>query len=75
MKMAGQDTTKEISMGKLMSGRVLAQVADGCLQMYGGMGFMNEMPISRAFRDSKLIGIGGGANEVMSEVIAKLVGL
>jgi len=75
MKMAGQDTTKEISMGKLMSGRVLSGVADGCLQMYGGMGFMNEMTISRAFRDSKLIGIGGGANEVMSEVIAKLVGL
>ena len=75
MKMEGQDTTKEISMGKLMSGRVLAQVADGCLQMHGGMGFMNEMTVSRAFRDSKLIGIGGGANEVMSEVVAKLVGL
>lgn len=75
MKMAGQDTTKEISMGKLMSGKVLTKVADGCLQMYGGMGFMNEMPVSRAFRDSKLIAIGGGANEVMSEVIAKLVGL
>jgi len=75
MKMAGQDTTKEISMGKLMSGKILTKVADGCLQMHGGMGFMNEMSVSRAFRDSKLIAIGGGANEVMSDVIAKLVGL
>lgn len=75
MKMAGQDATKEISMGKLLAARLLGQVADGCLQMYGGLGFMNEMSISRAYRDSKLIAIGGGANEVMSDVIAKMVGL
>ncbi|MBW1893951.1 MAG: acyl-CoA dehydrogenase, partial [Deltaproteobacteria bacterium] len=70
-----QDTIKEISMGKLMGARILTKVADGCLQMYGGMGFMNEMTISRAYRDSILISIGGGANEVMSDVIARLVGL
>ncbi len=75
MKMAGQDTTKEISMGKLLGARILTKVAEGCLQMHGGMGFMNEMSVSRAYRDSILISIGGGANEVMSDVIAKLVGL
>jgi citronellyl-CoA dehydrogenase len=75
MKMAGQDATLMISMSKLKSGGLLTEVADGCLQMYGGMGLMNEMKISRFYRDSRLISIGGGANEVMSDVIAKLSGL
>jgi len=74
MKMAGQDVSKEISMGKLFSGNVLSKVMDGCLQMHGGMGFMNEMHVSRAYRDSRLLSIGGGASEVMSDVIAKLEG-
>ena len=74
MKMAGKDASKEISMGKLMGGTLLNKVMDGCLQMHGGMGFMNEMRVSRAFRDSRLISIGGGANEVMSDVIAKMSG-
>lgn len=75
LKMDGQDATKEISMGKLLSGQLASKVSDGCLQMYGGAGFMNEMPISRLFRDSRLTAIGGGANEVMSDVIAKLEGM
>ncbi len=74
MKMAGKDTTREISMGKLLGGDLMSKVADGCLQMYGGMGFMNEMRISRAYRDSRLISIGGGASEVMSDILAKLEG-
>lgn len=74
MKAAGQDATKEITMGKLYAGRLIHEVASGCLQMYGGMGYMNEMKISRAFRDSRLISIGGGANEVMSEIITKMEG-
>ena len=72
--MDGQDPTKEISMGKLFGARLMNKVMDGCLQMFGGMGYMNEMAISRAFRDSRLISIGGGANEVMSEIIARLEG-
>ncbi|MFC1858562.1 acyl-CoA dehydrogenase family protein [Thermodesulfobacteriota bacterium] len=74
MKMDGQDVTKEISMGKLFGARLINKVMDGCLQMFGGMGYMNEMSISRAFRDSRLLSIGGGANEVMSEIIAKMEG-
>jgi citronellyl-CoA dehydrogenase len=74
MKMAGKDTTREISMGKLLGGDLMSKVADGCLQMYGGMGFMNEMRISRAYRDSRLMSIGGGASEVMSDIISKLEG-
>ncbi|MBU2627825.1 MAG: acyl-CoA dehydrogenase family protein, partial [Proteobacteria bacterium] len=44
-------------------------------QMHGGMGLMNEMKISRFYRDSRLISIGGGASEVMCDVIAKFSGL
>jgi citronellyl-CoA dehydrogenase len=74
MKAAGIDVTKEVSMGKLMAGRVAHKVADGCLQMFGGLGYMAEMPIARAFRDSRLTSIGGGADEVMEEIIARLEG-
>ncbi len=74
MKMAGQDVTREISMGKLLAGDLLNDVTTGCLQMFGGLGFMNEMRISRRFRDARLISIGGGASEVMSEIIAKASG-
>ncbi|NQU65023.1 MAG: acyl-CoA dehydrogenase family protein [SAR324 cluster bacterium] len=75
MKEVGQDASKEISMGKLLAGQLSSKVSDGCLQMFGGAGFMNEMKISRTFRDSRLTAIGGGANEVMSDVIAKLEGM
>lgn len=74
MKMEGKDVTREISMGKLLGGDLLNDVSSGCLQMYGGMGFMNEMNISRRFRDSRLISIGGGASEVMCEIIGKTYG-
>jgi len=74
MKMAGLEATREITMAKLLAGQVGPEVANGCLQMYGGLGYMNEMKISRQFRDSRLVAIGGGANEVMSEVIAKMEG-
>ena len=74
MKAAGLDATREISMGKLFGSRLLRKVADGCLQMHGGMGFMNEMLISRYYRDARIIAIGAGADEVMSDVIAKLEG-
>ena len=74
MKEAGMDTTKEISMGKLLAGKLAAKVSGGCLQMFGGAGFMNEMKISRVFRDAKLTAIGGGADEVMCHIIAKMEG-
>jgi len=72
MKQAGLDVTREVSMGKLYAARVIQKVADGCLQMYGGLGFMEEMLISRCYRDAKLISIGGGTDEVMREIIAKI---
>jgi citronellyl-CoA dehydrogenase len=74
MKSAGLEATREISMGKLKAAKVLQEVAAGCIQMFGGMGYMNEMLITRYYRDSRIISVGGGADEVMCEVIAKLEG-
>ena len=71
----GQDVTKLASMVKLKSGRLSREVADGCLQYWGGMGFMNETRVSRAFRDGRLGSIGGGADEIMLTIISKLMGI
>jgi citronellyl-CoA dehydrogenase len=72
--LAGADVTKLASMGKLKIGRLNREVADACLQYYGGMGFMNETPITRLFRDGRLTSIGGGADEVMLGIICKIMG-
>jgi citronellyl-CoA dehydrogenase len=74
MKSAGLDTTKEISMGKLKAAKLLQKVVADCIQMFGGMGFMSEMPISRYYRDARVLSVGGGADEVMCQVIAKMEG-
>ncbi len=72
MKQAGLDATREISMGKLIAGQLLNKVADRCLQMHGGMGYMKESIISRYYRDARGLSIGGGADEVLRGVIAKI---
>jgi len=72
--LAGKDVTMLASMAKLKAGRLARQVADGCLQYWGGMGFMWESPVARSFRDSRLASIGGGADEVMLSIICKLMG-
>jgi citronellyl-CoA dehydrogenase len=70
----GNDVTMLASMAKLKGGRLMRQVADSCLQYWGGMGYMTESPVSRAFRDTRLMSIGGGADEVMLQIIAKMMG-
>lgn len=74
MKMIERDVTKEVSMAKLLAGQLVAEVASGCMQMYGGIGFMNETQISRYYRDCRIMSIGGGADEVMFEIVARLEG-
>jgi citronellyl-CoA dehydrogenase len=71
----GGDCTKYASMAKLKGGRLQREVADACLQYWGGMGFMDETPISRSYRDGRLGSIGGGADEVMLGIIAKYMGI
>ncbi|MFL5800930.1 MAG: acyl-CoA dehydrogenase family protein [Roseiflexaceae bacterium] len=75
MMIAGQDATKEVSMAKLKVGRLVRQVADTCVQFHGGMGYVEEYPIARYFRDSRLLSIGAGADEIMLGIIAKYAGL
>ena len=70
----GRDVTKFASMAKLKTGRLARELTDSCLQYWGGMGYTFDNPVSRAFRDTRLVSIGGGADEVMLGIIAKLEG-
>lgn len=72
---AGENVVKEISMAKLLVGYMGMKVVNECLQLHGGAGYMEEYDVSRAYRDVRLFSIGGGTNEVMKEIIAKMMGL
>ncbi len=72
---AKENPVKEISMAKLFAGDLAQRVAYDCQQFHGGMGYIEETDIARAWRDVRLITIGGGTSEVMKEIISKLVGL
>ncbi|WP_394756935.1 acyl-CoA dehydrogenase family protein [Rhodoferax sp.] len=71
---SGKDVTRLASMAKLKAGRLSREVADSCLQYWGGMGYTWDNPISQAYRDSRLMSIGGGADEIMLGIICKLEG-
>ena len=71
----GQDVLQLASMAKLKAGRLTREVADTCLQFWGGMGFTWENRVSRLYRDGRLSSIGGGADEVMLGIIAKTMGM
>ena len=71
----GADVTMMASMAKLKAGRLAREVADACLQYWGGMGFTWDNPVARSYRDSRLLSIGGGADEIMLGIIAKLMGI
>ncbi len=72
---AGKDAVKQCSMAKLKAGRLSREVSDACLQYWGGMGYVWESSVGRSFRDSRLISIGGGADEIMLGIICKLMGI
>lgn len=69
-----QDATREITMAKLFAGELACKVADRCLQAHGGFGYAEEFPISRYYRDVRLITIGGGTSEIMKEILSKRMG-
>jgi citronellyl-CoA dehydrogenase len=69
-----EDAVREISMAKLFAGDLAQRVAYDCQQLFGGMGYVEETPIARAWRDIRLITIGGGTSEVMKEILSKLEG-
>ena len=72
--LAGEDTTRLATIAKVLAGPLNRKVADWCLQFHGGVGYMEETWTARYFRDSRLLSIGGGADEVMLRTLARLDG-
>ncbi len=70
----GEDTTRFATIAKLAVGRLSREIADTCLQFHGGIGYMEETWTARFYRDTRLISIGGGADEVMLSLLARLDG-
>ncbi|MCX6394109.1 MAG: acyl-CoA dehydrogenase family protein [Solirubrobacterales bacterium] len=75
MHVAGENAVKEVTMAKLFTQKAAFEVADECLQIHGGAGYMVEYGIERAARDARLGPIGGGTDEVMKEILGKMLGL
>ena len=72
---AGENPIREVAMAKLYTSEVAFKVADECVQVHGGYGYMMEFPAQRAWRDARLGPIGGGTSQIMREIIAKTYGL
>jgi short-chain 2-methylacyl-CoA dehydrogenase len=75
LKDQGRPFAREAAMAKLWTGELSNRAANWALQIHGGYGFMDEYPISRLYRDQKILEIGEGTNEVQRMVIAKHLGL
>ena len=73
--LAGENPIREVSMAKMYTSEVCFAVADECVQVHGGYGYMMEVPAQRAWRDARLGPIGGGTSEIMKEIVAKTMGL
>ena len=69
----GQYVVKEATMSKLVSTKIADDVIYQCLQFLGGYGYMEDYPLARLFRDSRLGPIGGGTSEILREIIAKII--
>lgn len=72
---AGEDVVKEISMAKNFATKVSDFCTYEAVQVFGGMGYMQESLVERLYRDNRILSIGGGTYEIMNEVIAKQIGL
>ncbi len=72
---AGVDAVREVTIAKLESQRAALEIADECLQIHGGNGYMAEYGIERALRDARLGPIGGGTDEIMKEILGRSLGL
>jgi acyl-CoA dehydrogenase len=73
--LAGDDAVLEVSMAKNTACAACDDVVDEAVQLFGGLGYMRESEVERHYRDSRILRIGGGADEIMTEVIAKRLGL
>ena len=72
---AGELSVADAAMAKWWTTELQNKVADRCLQLHGGYGYMDEYPISKAWRDSRAQSIYGGTTEIMKEIIGRMMGL
>ncbi len=72
---AGDLTAVDAAMAKYWTSELQNKVADRCLQLHGGYGYMDEYPVSKAWRDARVQSIYGGTNEIMREIIGRSLGL
>jgi acyl-CoA dehydrogenase len=72
---AGEEPLREVTMAKLLTQRACYELMDACLQIHGGAGYMREVWVERAARDARLGPIGGGSDEIMREILGRVLGL
>jgi acyl-CoA dehydrogenase len=72
---AGEEPLKEVTMAKLLTQRACFELMDACLQIHGGAGYMKEVWVQRAARDARLGPIGGGSDEIMREILGRVLAL
>ena len=70
---AGEDPLREVTMAKLLTQRASYELMDECLQIHGGAGYMRELWVERATRDARLGPIGGGSDEIMREILGRMI--
>jgi acyl-CoA dehydrogenase len=70
---AGDEVLKEVAMAKNTAVFACDRVVDDAVQLHGGMGYMRETEVERHYRDARILGIGGGTNEIMTEVVSRLL--
>ncbi len=71
----GEEPLQEVTMAKLLTQRASFELMDACLQIHGGAGYMKELWVERAARDARLGPIGGGSDEIMREILGRLLAL
>lgn len=72
---AGEPLVREVAMAKNTAVAACAEVVDAALQLHGGLGYMRDAEVERHYRDSRILGIGGGPTEIMNEIIARQMGV
>jgi acyl-CoA dehydrogenase len=72
---AGEEPLREVTMAKLLTQRACFELMDACLQIHGGAGYIREYWVERAARDARLGPIGGGSDEIMREILGRVLAL